>query len=73
MGKIVGGNITQGLAFQEQETYDTQTYYIKSSLGGNYSWHLFTCVLVMQIPGSSLNGKFQKWGQTAVCPLLPRV
>ncbi len=34
MGKIVGGNITQGLAFQEQETYDTQTYYIKSALGG---------------------------------------
>lgn len=34
MGKIVGASITQGLAFREQETYNTQTYYIKSSLGG---------------------------------------
>jgi hypothetical protein len=34
MGKIVGGSITQGLALQEQPSYDTQTYYIKSPLGG---------------------------------------
>ena len=34
MGKIVGGNITYGLALAEQPTYDTQTYYIKSPLGG---------------------------------------
>ncbi len=34
MGKIVGAQKTQSLALQEHETYDTQTDYIKSKLGG---------------------------------------
>ncbi|MBE2197829.1 MAG: hypothetical protein IAE79_04405, partial [Anaerolinea sp.] len=34
VGKIVGATITQGLALQRLEAYNTQTYYIKSDLGG---------------------------------------
>lgn len=34
MGNIVGGSITDGLARTLQTSYDTQTYYIKSELGG---------------------------------------